>query len=413
MDTRTPRPYDIPADTIPAHRAGVRARWEGTSPRFRLIGGIVALLVVGFFAWSLLTPDNVPRELPPPPVRVAKVWAQPVTIQERTTGTIVANATVQVLSRVEGQVISTPFKEGQIVHTGDLLFQLDPRPFQAAVAQAVATQNRDQASYVSAEHDAERYAALVKQGAVSQSQADQFMAQAKALAATVLADKAGVESAKLNLLYTAIRSPIDGKTGPILIQIGNMVPANGTSPLVVITQVQPVKVSLFLPQSELPRIQEQMRNHRLFALIETHGTGDSKITAPIDFIGNAVDNTTGTVELRATFQNADYRLVPGQLLDVSISLAQLPSALTVPRDAVNVGPQGRYLFVLNKNNVAQMVAVNVIYDDGRNASIQGNVHVGDRVITDGQLRVIPGKPVVIAKGKAPPPVDAGNPGSAL
>ena len=408
MDTRTPRSY-----VEPAVSRDLRARWQGMSLRWRVIGGVVLAILVGLFVWSLLAPDNAQRELPPPPVRIAKVWAQPVTILEHTSGTIVANATVQVTSRVEGQVVATPFKEGQIVHKGDLLFQLDPRPFQAAVAQAVATQNRDQAQYVSAQHDAQRYAALVKQGAVSQSQADQFMAQAKALAATVLADKAGVETARLNLLYSEIRSPIDGKTGPILIQIGNVVPANGNNPLVVIMQIQPVKVSFFLPQSELPRIQEQMRNHRLFATVEPHGAGADKITAPIDFIGNAVDSNTGTVELRATFSNEDYRLVPGQLLDVSVSLAQIPSALTVPREAVNVGPQGRYAYVLTRDDVAQMVPVTVVYDDGRNDAIQGNVRAGDRVITDGQLRVIPGKPVQVLKGKGPPPVNAGNPGSAL
>jgi len=177
-------------------------------------------------------------------------------------------------------------------------------------------------------------------------------------------------------------------------------------------QIQPVKVSFFLPQSELPRIQEQMRNHRLFATVEAHGAGADSMTAPIDFIGNAVDSNTGTVELRASFSNEDYRLVPGQLLDVSVSLAQIPSALTVPREAVNVGPQGRYVYVLTKDDIAQMVPVTVIYDDGRNAAIGGEVRAGDRVIIDGQLRVIPGKAVAIVTGKAPPPVNAGNPGSA-
>lgn len=407
MDTRTPRSYDM-SEAAPAFRD----RLQGTSSRWRIIGGVVLAAIVGLLVWSFFAPEKAEREQPPPPVRVAQVTVRPVTIQERTTGTIVANATVNVLARVEGQVVSTPFKEGQIVHKGDLLFQLDPRPFQAAVAQAAANQNRDQAQYVSAEHDAQRYAALVKQGAVSQSQADQFMAQAKALAATVAADRAAVETAKLNLMYAAIRSPIDGKTGPMLIQLGNVVPANGTNPLVMITQVQPVKVSFFLPQSELPRIQDQFRSHRLNATVEPHDAANSKITAPVDFIGNAVDNTTGTVELRATFANEDYRLVPGELLDVSVSLAQIPQALSVPREAVNVGPQGRYVYALTKDNVAQMVPVNVIYDDGRNDAIDGKVRVGDRVITDGQLRVIPGKPVVIAKGKAPPTVNAGNPGSA-
>jgi multidrug efflux system membrane fusion protein len=406
MDTRTP--YDLTED-----RPDVRTRLGRTSPRLRVIGGLVLAIIVGLLVWSFFVPDNSKREMPPPPIWVEQIVVRPVTIMEHTTGTIVANATVNVLSRVEGQVISTPFKEGRIVHKGDLLFQLDPRPFQAAVEQAVATQARDQASLVSAEHDAARYQALVKQGAVSQSQADQFTAQAKALAATVVADRANVDAARLNLLYSAIRAPIDGKTGPILIQIGNVVPANGTNPLVVITQVQPVKVSFFLPQSELPRIQDQLRSHRLNATVEPHDAANDRITAPVDFIGNAVDNATGTVELRATFRNEDYRLVPGQLLDVSVSLAQVPHALSVPREAVNTGPTGRYVYTVTKDNIAHMVPVTVVYDDGRNDAVDGKLKAGDRVIVDGQLRVIPGKPVSVLKGKPPPPVNAGNPGSAL
>ena len=337
--------------------------------------------------------------MPPPPVRVELAESHNVTVQERTIGTIVANATVQVTSRVEGQLIAAHFKEGDIVHKGDLLFQLDPRPFQAAVAQAVATQNRDQASLVSARNDAVRYAALAALGAASRSQADQFTAQAKALAATVAADRAAVETARLNVIYTQIRSPIDGKTGPILIQPGNMVPASGTNPLVVITQIQPVKVSFFLPQSDLPRIQAQMQARQMLATLQVHDAVNTRLTAPVDFIGNAVDNTTGTVELRATFNNADLRLVPGQLLDVSVSLAELPNAIVVPREAVNQGPDSRYAFVVDRQNRAQMVPVTVLYDNGQIDAVSGNVRAGDRVITDGQLRVVAGGAVTVLKGR--------------
>jgi multidrug efflux system membrane fusion protein len=407
MDTRTPHSYDMPAD-----RPQLRERLQGTSSRFRLIAGSIGALVIVFLAWLILWPAAPPPVKPPPPVRVAKAWLQNVTIQERTIGTIVANSTVQVTSRVQGQLDRAFFKEGDIVHLGDLLFQLDPRPFQAAVMQAVATQNRDQASLVSAQHDAVRYDSLVKQGAVSQSQADQFTAQAKALEATVVADEANVDAAKLNLTYSSIHSPINGKTGPILVQPGNQIPANGTNPLVVITQVQPVKISFFLPQTDLPRIQDQMSSRRLFATLRPHDAQNTQISAPVDFIGNAVDNATGTVELRATFANQDYRLVPGQLIDVMVSLAQLPNSVVVPREAVNVGPTSRYVFTLGKNDVAVMQPVTVVYDDGHNAAIAGKVRAGDTVITDGQLRVIPGKPVQILKGAQPQLPGAGNPGSA-
>jgi multidrug efflux system membrane fusion protein len=369
-----------------------------------MVAIFAAAILLALIAWRIFSSGSGrPPQAPPPPVRVAVAQIQTVTVQEHTIGTVVANATVQVTSRVDGQLVATHFKEGDIVQKGDLLFQLDPRPFQAALAQAVATQQRDQASLVSARNDAARYATLAAQGAASRSQADQFTAQAKALAATVAADRASVETARLNVIYAQIRSPITGKTGPILIQAGNIVPANGTNPLVVINQIQPVKVSFFLPQADLPRIQAQMQARRLFATLQVHDGANTRLTAPVDFVGNAVDNTTGTVELRATFNNEYLRLVPGQLLDVSVSLAELPNAIAVPREAVNQGPDNRYVFVVDRQNRAQMVPVTVQYDNGRTDAVSGNLHPGDRVITDGQLRVIAGGPVTVLKGRGTGP----------
>jgi multidrug efflux system membrane fusion protein len=395
MDVRLPH-SERPPEAVETRPAA----WRQANPRTRLILGIVGAILAALVLWRIFMPGTqAPPRQPPPPVRTAVAQIQNVTVQERTIGTIVANATVQVTSRVEGQLVAAHFKEGDIVRKGDLLFQLDPRPFQAVLAQAVAMQSRDQASLASARNDAARYAALAAQGAASKSQADQFTAQAKGLAATVAADRATAESARLNVMYAQIRSPIDGKTGPMLIQPGNVVPANGTNPLVVITQVQPVKVSFFLPQADLPRIQTQMQAHRLFATLRAHDATNTQLIAPVDFIGNAVDNTTGTVELRATFNNADLRLVPGQLLDVSVSLAELPNAIVVPREAVNQGPDSRYVFVVDAQHVAQMVPVTVLYDNGHMDAIYGHVRAGDRVITDGQLRVIAGKPVSVLKGR--------------
>ena len=239
-----------------------------------------------------------------------------MTVVEHTLGTVVANATVQVTARVDGQMMSAGFKEGDIVHAGQVIFRLDPRPFQAAVEQAQGTLAKDQAMLASAHNDQIRYDTLFKQNAISQQQRDQADANAKALAATVQSDRAALDVAKLNLDYSVIHSPIDGKTGPILIQPGNLVIANGTNPLVTITQIQPVKVSFSLPQSDLPRIQNRAAQDTLTAAVDMHDTGGKPIQARVDFVSNAVSNTTGTIELRATFANADMRLVPGQLVDV-------------------------------------------------------------------------------------------------
>jgi len=372
------------------------------SSRTRLIFGIAGVLIaIGLVWWLGGFGSSKPKPAPKPPVIVGEATEQPVTMFEHTIGTVVANSTVQVTSRVEGQLVSAAFKEGDFVKKGDLLFQLDPRPFQAALQQAIATQNKDQAQASAAEHDAQRYAALVQQGAVSRSQADQYMANAKAMDATVAADKANVDAARLNLVYTQIRSPIDGKTGAITIQPGNIVPANGTNPLVTITQIRPIKVSFNLPQSDVPQIQEQMNKGLLTATIKVHDGGGPELHAPVTFLGNAVSDQTGTIEMRATYANTDNALVPGQLVDVKVALKDLAKAIVVPHDAVNVGPDNRFVYVVTKDNKADLRTVDVLYDDGVHAAISGKVKAGDRVVTEGQLRLTPDIEVAVAKGGKP------------
>ena len=369
-------------------------------PRTRLILGIVGALIALVLVWSVVNALTTPAEhvKPPPPVRVGTVTQSNVTAYEQTIGTIIANATVNVTARVDGQLDSAAFTEGQMVKAGDILFRLDPRPFQAALAQAKATMARDQASLASANNDAKRYSILAGMGAASSSQRDQFVAQAKALTATVAADKAAVDTAALNLQFSVITSPVDGKTGPILIQPGNLIKANDTNALVTITQIHPVKVSFFLPQSDLPRIQQRMAAGDLTADVQAHDAEQTRESAKVDFVGNAVSATTGTIELRATFPNADDKLVPGQVVDVSVALDQFRNSLVTPHDAVNVGPDGRYVYAIENGN-AVLVPVNVLYDNGTIAAVQGKLKSGQKVVTDGQLRVVPGKPVTIAGRK--------------
>jgi multidrug efflux system membrane fusion protein len=401
MDVRLPHSERPPeaAYEKPFSRPAKASAKPASHTRWRPIAAIVAAILAAFVLWRILAPGqtHAPKQ-PPAPVRIATARTRNIVIQEHTVGTIVANATVQVTAQVGGQLIATHFKEGDIVRKGDLLFELDPRPFQAALAQANATQARDQASLVSAHNDAIRYAALAQQGAASKSQADQFVAQANALAATVAADKANVQSARLNLIYSQIHSPIDGKTGPILVQQGNIIAANGTNPLVTITQIHPVKVSFFLPQTDLPRIQQRMAEYKMTATIQTRGQGSGMRTAPVDFVSNAVSNQTGTIELRATFANLDDVLVPGQLADVSVSLGELDRAVVVPHDAVNLGPNSSFVWVVDSKSTAQMVNVTVLNDDGTSAAISGAVKLGDRVITDGALRVVQGSKVSVKQG---------------
>jgi multidrug efflux system membrane fusion protein len=364
---------------------------DGVGPRKYLIGGAALVLALGgFWYFTHSGGGPAPKRNMAAPVKVAPVEQRAMAVIERTIGTVVANSTVSVNARVQGQLVKAFFKEGQMVKTGDLLFQIDPRPYQATYDNAAA-------SMASAKAKFDRYTRLKSQNAISPQDVDD--AQAAYLEAKALA-----ESARLNLEFTAIRSPVNGKTGPILIQPGNMVMAASSgsvsaTPLVTINEIQPVKISLSLPQSDLPRIQEMARSKGLTITMAMHEAGAAKdLTANVDFISNAVTGNTGTIELRASYPNTDMALVPGQLVDVTVALAEIPNATIVPRDAVNTGPDGQYVYAV-KDGTAQQVAVKVLFDDSVDDAVSGALKAGDQVIVEGQLRVIPGAKVQVSGAK--------------
>ena len=372
-------------------------------PRLRnyVVGGVALALVLGGYWYFSKSADAPGRGAGgnAAPVRVAKVVRRDMAVVEHSLGTVVANTTVQVTARVQGIVDSAAFTEGQYVKKGDLLFQIDPRGFEAALAQARAVLAKDQAQLVNANRDKARYQSLSDQGAISTQQRDTSATNADVLAATVAADKAAVDMAALNLSYTQIRSPVDGKTGPLLIQPGNMVAANGTTTLVTIQQVRPVKLSFSLPQSDLDRIQARQKSKGLTAILEKSLSAGHPLSAPVDFTSNAVSGLSGTIELRADFANEDLSLVPGQLVDVTVELDNIPDALVVPRDAVNDGPDGSYVYeVVDDKAVAH--PVKILFDDTKNVAVRGDLQPGETVITEGQLRVDPGGAVRVFGGKA-------------
>jgi multidrug efflux system membrane fusion protein len=393
MNMRFPTSFD----TLPASVQEFPRRIGRLDHRTRIIGGVViaaALLgLLAFLAWGT---GKSERARPAPMVVTATATTQDVTVVEHTMGTVVANATVQVTAQVAGQLMRAAFQEGQIVRKGDLLFEIDPRPFQAALQQARAQLAKDTAQLVMAQSNKQRYETLFAQKAISSQQRDEADATSKSMVATVTSDRAAVQVAQLNLGYAQIHSPVDGKTGPILIQPGNLVAANGTNPLVVVTQIEPVKISFSLPQADLPRIQARERAATLVALLDNHQTGGSQLSAPVDFVSNQVSSQTGTIELRATFANRDHQLVPGQLVDVAVTLNNLRGATVIPREAVNDGPTGRYAYVVSPDGTAKIRPVNVLFDDGKKAAVAG-IKRGDKVIIDGQLRVVPGAKVNASK----------------
>ena len=403
-----------------SHKAGMANPWAR-----RVLLAILALGIGGYVAAnpdiidkiSAFASANAPQQgggrgagraaaSAAPPVRVATAETRDVAMTARTLGTVLANSVVTIKSQVDGPLLAAMFKEGQMVKKGDLLFRIDPAPFEAALRQSQATVARDEAQYASAQADSERGVMLADRGIVSAQQRDQLVATAKALAASIAADKAAVERAQLNLDYTTIRSPVDGKTGPFLVFPGNQVHASDATGLVTITQIQPVKIDFNLPQGDLPQLQDRMREDQLTVgvrvrkdAVAAEGTStdlsDSEIPVKVDFIGNTVDDRTGTIELRATFQNPDLRLVPGELVDISVNLEMLKQVVTVPHDALNVGQNINYVFVVDKDGKAQMRKVNVLYQDQSIGALGSGVQAGDRVVTDGQLRLTPGTKVDI------------------
>ena len=361
---------------------------RGGHARTYVIGGVALALVLGGFWYFTHTAAPPQRRAGVAPVKVGTVDIGSMPVVERTIGTVMANSTVQVNARVQGQMLQAFFKEGQMVKTGDPLFEIDPRPYKAIHDNALASMATTQAK-------AERYAHLKEQNAIAPQEYED--AQAAYLQA-----KANAEAARLNLEYTTIIAPINGKTGPILIQPGNMVSASTAStnatPLVTINEIQPVKISLSLPQSDLPRIQAMQAKHGLNILISMHDAGGTDIQVPVNFIGNAVNSTTGTIELRASYPNPDMALVPGQLVDVTVALAEIANATLVPREAVNTGPDGQFVYAV-KDGRAEQVPVKVQFDDGVNDAVLGDLRKGELVVTEGQLRVLPGAKVNITGAK--------------
>lgn len=390
-------PQGAAAGSRPPGRAG------GSAIRAGVLGVVALGLVLAAFSW-FTRPKGADhaKGAAGAPVRVDVVASRDMAVIERSVGAVMAETFVQVLPQVTGRLERQAFREGQFVRRGELLFEIDPRPYAAAVAQARGVYDKDLAQLKNAQADLQRFQTLYQQNSTSKQSLDTAAANAAVLAAAAASDKAALQAAQLNLDYTKIRSPIDGKTGPVLVQPGNIASPSSSTALVTIAQVRPVKVSFTLPQTDLPRIQARQRTGRLLARLEVPGAGGGGYTAPVDFVANSVNAQSGTIELRATFRNDDLALVPGQLVQLVVELGDLPGALVVPRNAVNDSPAGPYVYVVEQNK-AVLKPVNVQFDDGTDDAVTGDLHPGQVVITEGQLRVDAGGKVHVLGRSVPPP----------
>lgn len=343
---------------------------------------------------------------PPAPVIVSTVEQRNVPIQITAIGNVEAYQTVQIRSQVNGQIESIHFKEGQEVRRGQLLYSLDKRPFQAALEQAQGNLKRDQAQAANAKLQAERYTDLEKQGVISHEQADLQRTQASSNSAAVYADQAAVDAAKVQLQYTDIFAPIDARTGALLMNVGNLVKANDTPYLVQLNQIAPIYATFPVPEARLQEVR-QFAARKLKVLAYPKDQNSNPAEGLLTFIDNGVDPQTGTIKLKATFQNKDRRLWPGEFVNVVLRLSTLNNSITVPTKAVQSGQQGDYVFVVSKDGIATPHQIAAIGTYQNLTLIKSGLNPGDTVVVDGQLRVTPNGKVVV-QSSVPPNAVVGN-----
>lgn len=353
---------------------------------------IAALVLLAGAACSKKDPQRQPTV----PVSVTTVKRLSVPYIVTANGVAEPMQTVAVESQVNGILNRVTFAEGQPVQVGQVLFEIDPRPYVAVLDQARAQLAKDQAMAASAQRDAARYASLVKEGYVTGSQADQAEAAAASAVATVAADRANIQKAALDVANTTIRAPISGRTGSLLVRQGNLVKANSTPPLVVINQIQPILVRFAVAQSQFPDIQRYYRGGNALQVRATASEGSGvPLSGTLAFVDNNVDSTSGTVLLKARFSNPDGTMWPGQYMSVALQLYVDANALTLPAPAVLTGQQGTYVYTIDTAGIAKQRPVQVSRTVDSVAVITSGVTLGEQVIVDGQSRLIPGSKVAI------------------
>jgi len=338
-----------------------------------------------------------PQQAAGAPVRIATVASRTMPVELQAIGNVEAISAVTIKAQISGQLMRVHFKEGDFVKKGQLLFTIDRQPFEAALRQAEGTLAKDEAQALNSKLDAERYQGLGKQGIVSKQQVDAAGAAANAMAATVAADKAAVETAKINLEYTSIYSPINGRTGSVGVKEGNLVKANDVPILVTINQIEPIYVSFSIPEQQLAELKQYSNTKSLKVDAAPQGS-TQHFQGRLTFIDNSVDLTTGTIKLKATFDNSAHMLWPGQFADVNLTLKSQPNAIVVPTAALQTSQSGTYVYVVDQDLTAKQQPVKVGWNVGEDTVIASGLQPGQRVVTDGQLRLTPGAIVDIKSG---------------
>lgn len=334
------------------------------------------------------------------PVATATVTEQPMAVNVRTVGNVEASSSVDVRSRVTGQLVSVGFREGDDVSAGQVLFTIEPQPFALALKEAEAAYARSTAQARGMGIQLARSEELYKQGLASRADREALSTQYAMLQATAAADAARVDDAKLQLEYATIRAPVSGRTGALLVHPGSLVRPTDASPLVIINQVSPAFVAFAVPARLLPQIPPNGGNLKVLAV--PAGTRADASVGTITFVDNVVDPTTDTVRLKATFPNRDRRLWAGAFVDVTLQLSVDPHAIVVPNAALQASQQGEFVFVVTPDQTVEVRQVQVGWTEGPLTVVRGGLKAGETVVTDGQLRLTPGAKITTKPATAQP-----------
>jgi len=381
---------------------------KGGSPRFFALAFLVVFIMLALCLSGCNRSSGADAQAAkasaagPPPVAVGVFAAEkrdlPVFLSGL--GNVTAFNTVNIKSRVDGQITQIGFTEGQEVKQGALLVQIDPRPYQVALEQTKATLYRDQTQLTIAKREFDRYTQLFKEGVVSREQVDQQESIAGALEGTVRADQANVDNQQLQITYCHITAPVSGRIGLRLVDIGNMVHASDQSPMLVITQLKPITVLFTLPEDSLRRVTDKLNKGTLAVDVYSRDDQTRLSSGKLLTIDNQIDSTTGTLRLKAVFGNEDQQLWPNQFVNVRLLLDTMKDAIVVPASAVQRGAQGTYVFVVKSNNIVELRPINLGITVGGLVAIDSGVQPGESVVTDGQDKLQSGSKVIPAQARA-------------
>jgi multidrug efflux system membrane fusion protein len=362
---------------------------SGKKNNMKLKPIIFVFLSVSLLCTACTAKKEKPKTKPAVPVKVVQAVQKDVPLQIKAIGNIEAYTSVAIKSQVSGQIARIHFTEGSDVEKGALLVSIDPEPFQATVSQLEAALAKDQAQAKFAQEQAKRHEGLLKEGIVTRDQYDSLLSNAESLTAAVVADRAAIRNAKIQLGYCSIRSPISGRTGSIALQSGNLVKANDL-PIVTVNQISPIYATFSLPENRLTEIKRTMATGQLkIEALIPNDPGNSEV-GTISFLDNAVNAATGTIKLKGVFANKSRKLWPGQFTDVLITLASRKNAVVVPTQAIQTSQQGEFIYVVKPDNTVEMRQVTSATVAGEETVIEKGLAAGEAVVVDGQLRLTPG-----------------------